>query len=158
MEVTNDTQTRTAETRIFGPVEFNEEAVIRFEQGLPGFEDQHTVLLLQPPDSSPLVFLQSLAQPSLCFITLPIRVIERDFTLCMSEEDLKALGLPEDRQPEIGADVLCLAILTVKSGADPTANLRSPVAIHLKDRKAIQFIQMEPRYSAYHPLSGLLGA
>jgi|YNPBryBLVA2012_1023415.scaffolds.fasta_scaffold00286_11 flagellar assembly factor FliW len=139
-------------TRHFGTIEYDPEAVFQFPAGLPGFEDQRRFLPLQQPNVEPIVFLQSLDRPDLCFITLPVQTIEPGYRLSISAEDLRLLGLPEDRQPEMGKQVLCLAIVAVAEGRPPTANLLAPVVLNLENRRAVQAILSDSPYSHRHPL------
>lgn len=140
------------ETRHFGTIEFERDAICEFPAGLPGFEDEHEFLALELPHTRPIVFLQSLRRADLCFITLPVQTIEPGYRLLMSAEDLRLLGLPEERQPELGREVLCLAIVAVGEGQPPTANLLAPVVINLANRRAVQAIQSDSGYSHRHPL------
>jgi flagellar assembly factor FliW len=139
-------------SRNFGPVEYQEELVFEFPAGLPGFEEERRFVPIEHAASRPIVFLQSLNRPSLCFITLPVLVVQRDFSLAISAEDLRTLELSEKRQPAIGAEVLCLAILSVAEGKVPTANLLAPVVVNLKTRRGLQAIQVESCYSHQRPL------
>lgn len=140
------------QTRHFGTIEFDRDAVCQFPAGLPGFEDEHEFVAIEQPHTRPIVFLQSLRRPDLCFITLPVQTIQSDYRLGISPEDLRLLELPEDRQPEMGKQVLCLAIVAVAEGQPPTANLLAPVVINLENRRAVQAILSDSGYSHRHPL------
>jgi flagellar assembly factor FliW len=60
------------ETNSFGPIPYEPDAVLEFPCGLPAFETRRRFVALRFPHSEPLVFLQSLEDPGLCFITLPV--------------------------------------------------------------------------------------
>src|SRR4051794_15543817 len=62
-------------TNHFGPVEYEAESVLEFPRGLPGFEDRRGFLPLRQPENDPLIFLQSLEDPALCFTTAPVRAL-----------------------------------------------------------------------------------
>ena len=141
-------------TKHFGIVEYQPETVIEFPAGLPGFEQETRFLALEQPGTKPLAFLQSLNRPELCFITLPVNAIDPDYRLAVSADDLRLLELPEDRQPRIGTDVLCLAIISVAENQSPTANLLAPLVVNLRTRRAVQAIAPDSGYSHQHPLSG----
>ena len=83
----------STETRHFGVIQYREDAVFEFPGGLPGFEDQQQFLLLERPDTRPLVFVQSLSTAGLCFIAVPVRVAKSDYQLCMPPEELASLDL-----------------------------------------------------------------
>lgn len=140
------------DTKYFGRVDYPEESIIEFPAGLPGFENERRFVILEQPENKPLVFLQSLTQPDLCFLALPVLTVDPCYQPVISAEDLAALELPEDRQPGIGRDVLCLAILSLSEGHVPTANLLAPLVIHLGTRRGLQAIQSEVGYSHQHPL------
>src|SRR5215469_10442622 len=100
------------DTKNFGTITYEPNSIIEFPHGLPGFELRRQFVALTYPHTEPLVFLQSLEDAGLCFVTLPARAIEQQYRLEVSEEDLKAMDLPTRRQPLIGDEVACLAILT----------------------------------------------
>jgi len=140
------------QTRHFGTIEYDSDSVFEFPAGLPGFEDEREFVALEQPHIRPIVFLQSLRRAELCFITLPVQSIEPAYRLSLSAEDLRLLELPEERQPEIGSQVLCLAIVAVAEGQPPTANLLAPVVVNLANRRAVQAIMSDSGYSHRHPL------
>jgi len=144
-------ETQRLETQRFGRIAYEPESVIVFSAGLPGFEDRHRFLAVQLPDTKPLVFLQSLEDPGLCFATLPVLAVEPRYRLRLGGEDLERLGFSGGLQPRIGADVLCLAILSLRSSG-PTANLLAPVVVNVKNLKAVQAVMGDSGYSHRHSL------
>jgi flagellar assembly factor FliW len=141
-------------TKNFGIVDYELDAVIEFPAGLPGFEQETRFVALEQPATKPLVFLQSLSRPDLCFITMPVRAADPLYRLSVTPEDLRYLELPVSRQPEIGTEVLCLAIISVAEGRSPTANLLAPLVVNLRSRRAVQAIAHESGYSHQHALTG----
>src|SRR5947207_2864621 len=79
--------------------------------GLPGFEENKRFVAVHFAENAPLIYLQSLEDPTLCFITMPILAVDPQYRLRMSGADLGCLGLHSNRQPRIGDDVLCLTVL-----------------------------------------------
>jgi len=142
-------------TKYFGPIEYQQADVVQFRCGLPAFEQETRFLLMEPPESAPLIFLQSLTQSSLCFLTLPIMVIDPDYHLAVTHEDLQSLGLQPDRQPEIGPEVTCLAIVAVTENGPITANLLAPIVMSRGERRALQAIRIDTTYSHEHPLTAV---
>jgi flagellar assembly factor FliW len=141
-------------TAYFGELDYTETAVFQFPYGLPGFESERAFLFLQQPQTEPLMFLQSLGNPRLCFLLLPILVADPHYRVDLDAEDLAALHLAPGRQPRIGEDVLCAAILRAGDSEEPepTANLMAPVVVNLKEQIGIQAIQVESPYSHRHPI------
>lgn len=135
------------QSRYFGPVEYNEESVLVFPDGIPAFEQERRFLAIRQPLNEPLVFLQSLANPDLSFVTLPAPSVCPGFRLNMTPEDLAALGLETGQQPVIGRDVLCLTILSLEENKPPTANLLAPIVVNLHTLRGRQAIQTDSQYS-----------
>jgi flagellar assembly factor FliW len=139
------------ETRDFGRISYQPETVIVFPEGLPGFEARREFLALAFPETAPLIYLQSLEDPGLCFIAMPVLAVDPRYRLSLQEEDLRRLGLATDRQPRIGDEVVCLSILSIRE-TGPTANLLAPVVIHAHTRTAVQAVIAESGYSHQHVL------
>ena len=143
------------ETKYFGTMSYGEESAFEFPLGLPGFEEEQRFVPIELPESAPLTFLQSISRPDLCFLAFPILVVDRDYRLAVSPEDLKLLGLDENQQPRIGGEVLVLALLCLRDGFPITANLMAPVVVSLASRRAVQAIRHDAVYSHEHPVPGL---
>jgi len=139
-------------TEQFGKIEYDPSQVIHFPAGLPAFEQERRFVPIERPATAPFVFLQSLSLPELVFITLPALLVDAAYQLNVCAEDIQALGLPGDRQPALGADVVCLVVVTVAEADAPTANLMAPILINVRTRQALQAIQTETAYSHVHPL------
>ncbi|MDP3000043.1 MAG: flagellar assembly protein FliW [Bryobacterales bacterium] len=140
------------QTRYFGEIAYLPESVIEYPVGLPGFENERRFLLIEQELNKPLVFLQSLSRPELCFITVPVQGILPDYELTLTAEELHTLELAEDRQPVVGEDVIHLAIVSLAEDRPATANLLAPIVINWRKRLAVQSVQADSSYSHQHPL------
>lgn len=136
------------ETRQFGNLHYRPEQVIHFAAGLPGFEECRELLLHEEPTMGPFVFLQSLSDPNLSFVTLPVERLEENYELTLSREDLAQLEAAELPAPD---DVLCLAVLQLHPGG-ATANLAAPIVIRTSQQRGTQAIRQDRKYSANHPV------
>jgi flagellar assembly factor FliW len=139
-------------TKYFENMAYTEDSVIRLPSGLPGFEQESEFVLIDQQQNRPLVFVQSLRTPDLCFVALPVLSVDSAYRLSVSTEDLEGIGLDQSRQPAIGNDVACLAILSFGEDKLMTANLLAPLVINLKTCVALQAIQTGCNYSHRHPL------
>jgi flagellar assembly factor FliW len=139
-------------TKFFGECDYEAGDLFSFPSGLPGFEDQHSFVFLKIPGAEPLLFLQSVLTRNLCFVVLPILVADPDYRLELAPEELSELDLPPDRQPIVGRDVLCGALVCSGYGAEPTANLMAPIVVNLNTRVGIQAILGQSAYCYRHPL------
>jgi flagellar assembly factor FliW len=142
----------SVQTKYFGILSCREEDVFEFPRGLPAFESEKRFVLIQSPENAPLVFLQSLTEPALCFLAFPILVAHREYQLAVSAEDLAALDLEEGRQPELGREVLVLTLVSLHAGFSASANLMAPVVLNLKTRRGLQAIRQDQAYSHQHPI------
>lgn len=138
-------------TLMLGTISFEPDAAFEFPRGLPGFEDKRRFVAIRLPGNEPLVFVQSLEDPGLCFVTLPVGAVHQDFELEMCREDMELVGLPVSRQPEIGTEVACLAVVSIRE-TGPTANLLAPLVLNLRTGKAVQAVMVSQQYSHRHAL------
>jgi flagellar assembly factor FliW len=129
--------------------------VLDFPLGLPGFENATRFMLKAEPKLAPVSFLKGLDTAELCFLVVPVGAVLRDYELSVTGEDLRTIGLDEDRQPAAGGNVLCLAILTAPENGPLTANLLAPVVANLATGKAVQAVRADTLYSHQHVIAAL---
>ena len=131
-------------TRDFATIDYDPRTEIRFPLGLPGFEQEKRFLLIEKVSLAPLVFLQSLETPSLCFLAVSVLVADPGYQI--------GNLLDEDGDVMANEESLCLAILTEAEGGGFTANLLAPVIVNLQTRMAVQAVRSDTLYSHQHPL------
>jgi flagellar assembly factor FliW len=123
---------------LLGDIETSPECEMSFPFGIPGFEDMRRVVPVEIPAQRPLVYLLDAMRPEMCFLALPVFVIDKRFKLAMTEDECAAIGLAgPPAEPKIGEDVLCLALL-IPSGRSVRANLGAPLVINLRNLRGIQ--------------------
>ncbi|MBH0230882.1 flagellar assembly protein FliW [Halobacillus yeomjeoni] len=136
------------ETKYFGAIEINEEQVIQFKQGLPGFKDYKEFVLL-PLEEAPIYkVLQSTKEAGLAFILVNPYVFFHDYAFDIDEQSKKELEL---KQAE---DVDLYTVMTLK---DPfkqsTINLQAPIIINQQNRSAKQLILNQTDYHTKHSIT-----
>ena len=144
-------------TKYFGSIEYKEADVIQFSAGLPAFEDEIQFLLIEPAASAPIVFLQSLRQASLCFLTLPILAVDTQYDLAITLEDLQSIGIEPGHPPSLGDRLICLAVIAVTENGAVNANLLAPILINRRERRGLQAIRVDSIYSHEYPVTALSG-
>ena len=132
------------QTAIFGSLYYEDDAVLHFPAGLPGFENHRRFVLVEQPALRPLVHLQSLESAELYFLALPVQTIDPGYQPALTPEDGEVLGNP--------ASPLLLALLAVGDDGQITANLMAPVCVNLATRIAVQAVRADRRYSHQHQL------
>jgi flagellar assembly factor FliW len=138
------------ETKYFGTVSYEEQAVVTFPAGLPAFEHRRRFLPIEDAARLPFLFLQSLEDPGLCFLTVPVQALEPGYQLKMTADDLAAAGFRQP--PALGTGVLCLAVVAISRDGVPTANLLAPIVINHATRQAVQSVRDDASYCSRHPL------
>ncbi len=145
-------------TKYFGTVPFADGDRFHFPFGLPAFENETSFVLIDLPGKQPLVFLQSTETPHLCFLALPVLVVDPHYELAVSFEDLEILELEPTRQPRIGSEVLVLSLLSMAESQPATANLLAPIVINLAHRRAVQAVRWDLAYSHRQSIHSLAGS
>jgi len=139
-------------TKYFGTMPYDEESIFEFPYGLPGFGDERRFVFIERQQHAPLIFLQSLRLAGLCFLALPLQILDAQYSLTVSPEDLVALELNPERQPLLASEILAVALISQHDGFPATANLMAPIVVNLKTRRALQAIRRDSRYSHQHPV------
>ncbi len=142
---------RVIETPRFGVVRYDENEVIEFPAGLPGFEGEHQFLLIEAAASEPLCFLQSVATPALSFVCAPMRLVAPDYDYTLSRADRELLAMPQAGASP-GTQLEWFAILCFADPEAPTANLLGPVVLRRDLGLGVQSIREDARYPARQPL------
>ena len=138
------------ETKYFGTVSYDQQTVITFPAGLPAFENRRHFLPIEDPARLPFVFLQSLEDARLCFLTLPVAILDPHYQLKVGTEDLAAIGLPQP--PGACTGLQCLAVVSFNPDGNPTANLLAPIIVNSATRIGVQSVRDDCAYGCSHPL------
>ncbi len=138
----------TVTTTKFGPIQVDPEKVLTLTTPFLGFPESRRFVLRPHGKDSPFIWLQSLDNPDLAFVTINPAVIApayRPDVLPLVREEL-AIG--EARELEL------LVIITVPKGdfQAMTANLLGPVAINTARRLARQVLLDPQRYDPCWPV------
>lgn len=136
------------QTKYFGEIEYEAGDVLRFPEGLFGFEEEKGFLLLPFEGSGGgMLCLQSVKTPALAFVVLDPFALDPDYEPELEAGELRRFGVKE--AGDLGFYVLCAVKNPVSAS---TVNLKCPLVVHPETREARQVI-ME-RYEMRHPLAG----
>lgn len=134
-------------TERFGEITYEANELLSFPQGLVGFPGKHNYLLLKQPEIEPFVWLQSVEDPGLCFLTIDPFIFFPEFEL--------EVELDDDLISQIGTITDLGVIVIVTIGADfkeSTANLLGPIVYNRSTKQAWQLILDNSNYSTRHAL------
>jgi flagellar assembly factor FliW len=131
---------KLASTR-FGVLEVDDDDIIRFPVGIPGFENRHSWILVGDDDNA-IMWIQSTDEGSLALPVVTPDTIKSDYNAKIPREFLDLIG---DANVE---DMAILIVVTIPPGRpwDMTANLRSPIVINRQSRVAVQSIALNEEY------------
>lgn len=142
------------ETKFLGQIEIDEQNILTFETGLPGFLDVHKFVLLPLDADLPLVVLQSVEQQELGFVLAYPFAFKKDYMFEISEEEKIDLQIEEEE------DVIAYTIVTLKETfQESTMNLLAPIIINTKKKLGKQIVlQDSKRYPLRHPIGSMEGS
>nr|WP_300092976.1 flagellar assembly protein FliW [Sedimentibacter sp.] len=122
-------------TRDFGCIAVNEEDEITFTSGMYGFDEYKKYVILKDSPEDDVMYLQSLENTDLSFVLIDPYAVAEGFDPSVNEEDLKELETVSE------SELKFLVIAIIKEEIkDSVVNLKSPIAINPKTRKAKQVI------------------
>lgn len=132
------------------PVPENDQRIIiRFEDGIYGFEDIKDYVLLQEDDSQVVWTLRAAYSSCPSFIAINPFLLLKDYAPRLTDEDYRKLGNPSEE------DLCYLAIAVIRRNLpDSAVNLKSPVVINAKTRTGRQIIMEDTDYPVrYRPFA-----
>mgnify|MGYP005852789821 CR=1 FL=1 len=134
-------------TKFHGEKEIDEQKIITFVEGLPGFENRHKFVLLEHKPGGPVFWLQSLEDEKLAFAVISPCDFYADYKPELESNDMQFLELTSME------DALVLAILVVPPDpAQITVNLQAPLVINRRNNLGRQVILQNSLYKTRHYL------
>lgn len=115
--------------------------VIRFDEGMYGFESVKEYVLYQEDETQTIWSLQAAHSAYPSFIVINPLLIRKDYCPHLSPEDCRLLGNPADSD-------LCFLVVAVlkKNLKDSVVNLKSPVVINTRAKTGRQVILEDSDY------------
>ncbi len=129
----------------FGEISYSEEDVLFFPRGIPAFE-KNCSWVLAGDENNAIKWLQNIEDGELALpVTTPDAVMP-DYNAKIPEDELDLVG-SRDR-----GDLALLIVVSIPESApwNMTANLRAPILVNLKSRKAVQVIVSNEEYPIRH--------
>ncbi|WP_051189196.1 flagellar assembly protein FliW [Halalkalibacillus halophilus] len=136
-------------TIYFGEVEIEEEQIITFESGLPGFQAEKQFVLLDLENNPAFKVLQSTQTTELAFVVTNPFLIYSDYEFKLDEATVEQLNV---EKPE---HILAWTIVTLKEPFESsTLNLQAPVVINLNNNHGKQILLNNEKYHTKHSIKG----
>ena len=128
------------ETKNFGEITIDEDSIITFEKGIPGFE-QRTKFILIVEQDCPCCWMQSIEEPNLAFFLIDPLSFCPEYGPDVDDKYIEMLGEP------VIDDLVLYAIVVIPDDIkNMTANLKAPVIINTKTRKGMQVYLEKSNY------------
>jgi len=125
-------------TRQFGDLEFDENIIITFPEGLIGFEQYQRFIIVNDEDSEPFRWLISIEDADIGFPLIEPSLVYPDY------------------QPDIPLspeEVSLFSIVTLNPELNRiTVNLKGPIVIHNNTMTGKQVVLASDQYSTAHPM------
>lgn len=136
------------QTAYMGEIEINENQVIHFEHGLPGFENEKGFILLPIEENSFFQILQSIQTEHLAFIITSPFAVTPNYDFELDEATVHTLNIQNENE------VAVFSIVSLKDTlVNSTVNLKAPIILNTTNRKAKQVILDNEAYAIRHQVS-----
>ncbi|SHF89204.1 flagellar assembly protein FliW [Ornithinibacillus halophilus] len=139
-------------TKYFGEMEIEEDKIINFPSGLPGFIEETSFILLELPGSPVFQILQSIHNRDIAFVVANPYHFYEDYSFDLDDHLLTSLEINTEE------DVMVLSIVTLKDPfSTSTINLKAPIIINHMKKRGKQYILNIDDYSIREPIGKLVG-
>ena len=130
-------------TKYHGVIEAEQKDILHFQNGIPGFLEEKSFVLLKLDQESPFYILQSTETVELGFVIVNPFQFFPAYEFDLSDNDKAQLKLLSEQ------DVAVYTILNVKDPFEhSTANLQAPIVLNTSNNEAKQIILNDSRYQA----------
>lgn len=134
-------------TKYHGEIEYSEDNIITFTEGMCGFEKLRKYILVPIENNDMFSVLHSVEDLEVGFIVMSPFDIEKNYSVKLEQELTKKLKIKDS------SDVIILNTVTLKKDVkDITTNLLAPIIINIKERLGKQIILDNSEYSIKHLL------
>ncbi len=141
------------QTKFLGEVTIQEQAIITFPEGIPGFQEEKQFALIPLNETSPFLVLQSIHTQKVGFMVATPYAFKKDYAFDLQQSDVEKLEI------ERAEDVLVYGILTLKDTLlQSTINLLAPIVINEKKQLAKQIVLPSEEDLLHFPLKSVEGS
>lgn len=133
----------TINTKHFGELQIDEEKIIIFEEGIPGFPyNKKYVLIFDEEDKeSPFCWIQSIDDGNVAFAMINPLQIYPEYSPKVGQELIETLGEINEKELMVYAIVVVPEDIT-----EMTANLKAPIIINRRTKKGMQVVAQNDEY------------
>lgn len=138
--------TQLIQTTRFGQIEIDAASALSFPEGLLGFPEAKSFVLLNHKPNSPFRWLQSVEEPALAFLVAEPATMVKGYEFEISDALAAFLGVDDQVPPVVYATV------SIPSGCpnEMTMNLAGPILISPRTGLAAQIVIDDSAYTTKH--------
>ncbi len=134
-------------TTRFGELEVNPNDVITFSEGLLGFENLKKYFVVDPGDSTLILWLQSTEDDKVAFPIIEPKIFKPDYIAKLLPADLNGLELETLQTAKL------YSILTIPANVtEMSANLKAPVVVNSAKKVGKQIVLQDSKLSVKHEM------
>lgn len=134
-------------TACFGELEVNKRDIIRFADGILGFEGLKEFFVVDPGDRTMILWLQSVAEEGTAFPILEPKIFMPGHSVNLPLFELSDLDLRSRDEAAV------YTILTIPENiTEISANLKAPLVINNRTKMAKQVILQDGKLPICHPI------
>ena len=126
-------------TTRFGTIDVEEDRLIFFPQGLPGFEQLTRWCLLHQDDAPGLNWLQSWEDPDVAILLADPDQIFQNYDVELDIDNLAPLNLSVN-DGETDTHLVVMRVVLRLDGNGVVANLRAPILFNTQNNRAMQIV------------------
>ncbi len=119
-------------TTRFGVLEVDNDRLITFPDGIPGFPDVKRYILMDYRDTS-LKWLQSVDDPDIAFIVAEPKIFSPDYSVKLDDTVRQYLEIKDE------SDLAILVIVRVENG-NIAPNLHGPLLLNAENMRGVQIV------------------
>ena len=136
------------ETSRFGSVDVDAERVLTFPKGILGFPRYTQYVLLEADDDSSFWWLQSVESADLAFVVTDPTLFVPTYRVPVRGEQLEEMGLASLDEAQV-------FVIVNKRDQTLTGNLQGPLVVHVAERRGVQLVLSDRRFTTRVPLMEL---
>ncbi|MZK49896.1 flagellar assembly protein FliW [Clostridium beijerinckii] len=135
-------------SKVHGEIEYDENNIITFNKGIPGFNDLKKFILLDLQEYEPFQLLQSLEDEEIALIVTSPYVFFNDYEIKLNDETINNLKITSSEQVNV------ITTVTLNSDVNKiTTNLQGPIVINTSNNLGEQIILDDSKYKVKSPLN-----
>lgn len=133
----------------FGELEIDEENLIHFEEGIPGFEKHKNFVIVERKESEPIKWLVCIDEPNIVLPVIDPWLIRVDYDVKIDEGTIEMLEIESEKDVLI----VCVLVIPPDNPKNMTINLLAPIVINVKNNQARQLIMEGSEYKIRHKVN-----